>query len=150
MAPLKLLAIGCLMVCVGCSGGNLPSGGVDAADAHAGVDAGDIWGDTSPADIGPVDVGSDAYCPMNCGVAPWVATRVDGTCTFLLPCGRIDGDFTRLHVIVDDSEIPQSQSEGWAYTNDATPALELHGQVCTDLLSGAKTTVTFSIGCTLP
>ena len=74
MAPLKLLVIGGLMACVGCSGGNLPSGGVDAADAHAGVDA----GDTSPADIGPVDARSDAYCPMNCGSAPWVATRVDG------------------------------------------------------------------------
>ena len=79
-----------------------------------------------------------------------VATRVDGTCTFLLPCGRIDGDFTRLYVIVDDSQIPQSQSEGWAYTDASPPALELHGQVCADLLSGAKTTVTFSIGCSLP
>jgi len=149
MAPLKLLMIGGLMACVGCSGGNLPSGGVYAADAHVGVDA-DIWADVSPTEAAFVDAVSDAYCPMNCGVAPWAATRVDGTCTFLLPCGRIDGDFTRLYVIVDDSQIPQSQSEGWAYTDASPPALELHGQVCADLLSGAKTTVTFSIGCSLP
>ncbi len=143
--------MGGLIACLGCSGGNLPSVGIDAADAHAGVDAADVWADTSPADIGPVDAGSDAYCPMNCGAAPWVAMRIDGTCTFLLPCGRIEGDFTRLHVIIDDSEIPQSQSEGWAYTDaDASmTVLELHGQVCADLQTGART-VTFSIGCTLP
>ena len=146
MAPLKLLVICGLMACVGCSGGNLPSGGVYATDAHAAVDAAvDV---TVGVDTAPTDAASESSCPigMSCGTAPWAATRVDGTCMFLLRCFA-EGGFTQFGVVVDQSEIPMSPSDGWTYTDASKTVIELHGQVCSDLLSGVATTVAIVIRC---
>jgi hypothetical protein len=145
MSRLKLIAVGGLVAAVGCSGGNLPGGGIGQVDAHVIVDA--------AADLPNMhaDVGSESSCPigMSCGRAPWAAMRVDGTCLVLVRC-FVEGDFTRLGVVVDDSRIPMSPAEGWTYTDDSKTVIELHGQVCSDLLSGAATTVEFDILCTPP
>ncbi len=149
MAPLKLLVIGGLVAAVGCGGGNLPGGGIysiDAADTRVAVDAAvDL---PAAADSGPLDVGSESSCPigMNCGMAPRALMRVDETCTFLVRCA-VEGDFSRFGVVVDGSEIPRSQSEGWTYTDASMTVIELHGQVCSDLLSGAETAVALYFFC---
>jgi hypothetical protein len=154
MAPVKLLLVGGLVAAAGCSGGNLPSGSIGPVDAHVASDA-DVdlpfAIDTSAADTVHADVAPESSCPagMNCGMAPRALMRVDETCTFLIRC-FVEGDFSRFGVVVDGLEIPRSQSEGWTYTDASMTAIELHGQVCSDLMSGAATTVELHLYCPPP
>jgi len=150
MAPLKLMIVAGVVAGVGC-GGNLPGGGIGPPDAHVAVDTAvdvTVAIDTSTADTGHADVGSESSCPigMNCGSAPWALMRVDGTCMFLTRC-FVAGGFDRIGVLVDDSQVPMSPSEGWTYSDASNTAIELHGQVCSDLMSGAAMTVAIYFTC---
>ena len=130
----------------GCDPGQL-AGSPPAADAR--IEA-DVSPDDSPgADGSATDAGTDGSCPQVCGRVASTAMRVDASCVFLIPCPPA-GDFIGLAVIVDSRPIPRSPSEGWDYTDATMSAFELHGQVCTDLMSGAAMMVIANYTCPVP
>jgi hypothetical protein len=142
----RLTVMATLIAGAGCDRGTLP-GSQPTADAR--IEA-DVTPDHSPQNDGSAtDAGADSSCPKVCGRVASTAMRVDASCVFLIPCPRV-GDFIDLAVIVDSRSIPRSPSEGWDYTDATMSAFELHGQVCTDLMSGAAMMVTANYTCPLP
>jgi hypothetical protein len=141
-AAARMIAMMLLVAGLACDRSTRAGGGFDA----------DGMTDTRPdqpfgVDAGPPDLGAEPSCGALCGMIARV--QVDATCTFTIRCPPI-GDFTGLAISIDGVEIARDPATGWEYTDDTMSAVVLHGQACSDALSGAATIIAISYTCGAP
>ena len=121
-------------------GSNLTNTAGDAGTRDVG--AADTAADTGARDADAA-FGADALRCV-CG-GPAFSTSHPTTCSFPVPCA--EGDFFRLHVRVDGSEIP---SDAWDYEDQTMLSLLIMGDTCTAIMNGTVADVSLFYGCATP
>jgi hypothetical protein len=78
-----------------------------------------------------------------------IASRFLTSCVFLVPKDTDPSKFQEglVNVYVDGLLVPQDPDDGWSYVGGGTDALEIHGELCDQLLSGQKDKVEIELGC---
>jgi len=82
-----------------------------------------------------------------------VASQLLTNCIFPVPKGDDPNLFdpNLVNVYVDGELVYPDGAEGWTYTGGGTDFIEIHGELCEQLLSGEKEQVVIQLGCpTIP
>ena len=126
-------------ITIAACGSNPTNTAGDAGQQDAGA------ADTASADARDADAafGVDALRCV-CG-GPAFSTSHPTTCSFPVPCA--EGDFFRLHVRVDGTELP---ADAWGLADQTMLSLLIVGDTCTAIMNGTVADVTLSYGCATP
>lgn len=78
-----------------------------------------------------------------------VASQMLTNCIFAVPKGSDPSQFDpdQVNVYVDGVLVYPDDQQGWSYTGGGTDFIEIHGDLCDQLLSGEKESVEIQLGC---
>jgi len=78
-----------------------------------------------------------------------IASKFLTSCVFKVPKGNDPSKFDPafVNVYVDGELVYPDDTEGWSYVGGGTDAVEIHGQLCEQLLTGDKDKVEIMLGC---
>lgn len=78
-----------------------------------------------------------------------IASKFLTSCVFKVPKGNDPSKFDPgfVNVYVDGEVVYPDDTQGWSYVGGGTDAIEIHGQLCDQLLTGDKDKVEIMLGC---
>ena len=78
-----------------------------------------------------------------------IASQLLDSCIFPVPKGDDPSQFDPdlVNVFVDGELVYPDDQQGWSYTQGGTDFIEIHGDLCDQLLDGDKDEVVIQLGC---